>query len=78
MANALEIVKAAPRESGDALVGSHLPSGPMASGLTSNEKWTQWQEKGIRHDARVTRNMIRLAVAIVLAAGAVWVIAGLL
>ena len=78
MANVLEIVEATRRESGDALVESQPASGTVASGLTSNEKWARWQEKGIRHDARVNRNLIRLAVAIVLAAAALWAVAGLL
>jgi hypothetical protein len=38
--------------------------------LTSNERWSQWQAKGARHDVRVARNM-RLVAAITLTIGVI-------
>ena len=77
MANVLETVDATRRESIAALVEGQPAPGTAASGLTSNERWARWQEKGVRHDARVTRNLVRTAVAIALGAGALWAVAGL-
>lgn len=39
--------------------------------LTSHERWARWQEKGVRHDARVARNM-RVIAATTLTIGVIW------
>ena len=42
-----------------------------ADTLTFEERWAQWEEKGARHDARVERNMRRIA-AIAVTIGVFW------
>ena len=44
--------------------------------LTFDERWARWQEKGARHDARVRRNMRRVA-AVTLLMGFVWALVSL-
>lgn len=47
------------------------PIDTEANALASRERWTQWQDRGARHDARIGRNL-RLAAATVLTLGSVW------
>jgi hypothetical protein len=42
--------------------------------LPFDQPWAWWQEKGVRDDARVGRN-IRLVAAIALALGVIWLLA---
>lgn len=54
----------------DPLSVSQSPA-ETANTLTFEERWARWQEKGARHDARVERNMRRIA-AIALTIGVIW------
>ncbi|MGH9256673.1 MAG: hypothetical protein ACRD3C_19105 [Vicinamibacterales bacterium] len=47
---------------------------PVVEPLPFDQRWARWQEKGVRHDARVGRN-IRLVAAIALALGLIWLLA---
>ncbi len=53
----------------DAVVVSPSPVETAAT-LTFDERWAQWQAKGVRHNVRVARNM-RLLAAIMLTIGVI-------
>jgi hypothetical protein len=52
-----------------------LPS-ETVDALTFEERWTRWQEKGARHDARVRRK-VRLIAAVALLIGFAWAMVSL-
>jgi len=41
--------------------------------LTPDQRWARWRDQGVRHDARVGRNM-RLIGALALTIAAVWTV----
>ena len=61
-------------ESRNALSVSQPRAETAAETLTFDERWARWQEMGVRHDARVGRNM-RLVAAIAVTIGVIWFLA---